>query len=242
MYNTPRVRMSDQFTPEQRREHKPKFVARNTIRFQLGDEMRYRLHNTDIVRRLPDGSAILNSGGYQTITTKERMNRYMPAGYSLYQEQGLWHVRRHDDGTTIDYLDGMNVPGAFATAGKRGAKAAADAKMWRKRINAFAKSVNDLKCLPEPGSGDCWYCCVRTADGKSLGEVTENVSHLRKHVKDGYLHGSLIFNALQWAGYKNPEFVFHADDHALRRGEKNGAWHCQKSLRRYLLRNLGLVA
>jgi hypothetical protein len=32
------------------------------------------------------------------------------------------------------------------------------------------------------------------------GGPSHDASHLRSHVEEGYLHGSLIRNAMQWAG------------------------------------------
>ena len=53
-----------------------------------------RLYNTDIVK-FNDKQIILNSGGYETVTTKTRMtqasNQYN-LGYNVYQEKGKWYV------------------------------------------------------------------------------------------------------------------------------------------------------
>lgn len=51
------------------------------------------LHNTPVVTFYPNGSTVLESGGWQTVTTKERINRYLPPGVSLSQERFLWYVQ-----------------------------------------------------------------------------------------------------------------------------------------------------
>jgi hypothetical protein len=52
-------------------------------------------HNTDVVRVYPDGSIRLNTGGYQTATTKLRMNQasnQYRLGYQVYQKAHAWFV------------------------------------------------------------------------------------------------------------------------------------------------------
>lgn len=44
------------------------------------------LHSTDIVTYYPDGSIDLCTGGYPTITTQDRMNRFTPQGYRISGE------------------------------------------------------------------------------------------------------------------------------------------------------------
>ena len=51
-----------------------------------------RLHATDIVQVSAD-TIRFDTGGWQTVTTKERMNRAMPNGYSLIQRNYQWYVR-----------------------------------------------------------------------------------------------------------------------------------------------------
>ena len=51
-----------------------------------------RLHATDIVK-VSAGMIEFNTDGYNTATTKERMNRAMPNGCSLIQRQWRWYVK-----------------------------------------------------------------------------------------------------------------------------------------------------
>ena len=48
-----------------------------------------RLHNTEVVVHYED-RIVLDSGGYQTVTTKERMNKYTP--FNIYQKNFKWFV------------------------------------------------------------------------------------------------------------------------------------------------------
>ncbi len=77
-------------------------VANNTIEYWIGDERRIRLHNTDIVVFKENGDIVLNSGGWRTVTTKDRMNMYIP-GRGISQKRGIWYI----DGKI--YADGMTI-------------------------------------------------------------------------------------------------------------------------------------
>jgi hypothetical protein len=49
-------------------------------------------HWTDVVVICRDGTIILNSGGYHTVTTKRRINQYLPEGWWLWQKDFVWYV------------------------------------------------------------------------------------------------------------------------------------------------------
>jgi hypothetical protein len=62
-------------------------------------------HQSPVV--VTDGTRYrLDSCGYRTSTTKERINRYLPGGYRLFQRDYEWYVNT-PDGETIDFEDGM---------------------------------------------------------------------------------------------------------------------------------------
>jgi len=63
-------------------------------------------HYTDVVTFRPDG-ATLDSGGWQTSTTRQRIKEYMPVG-SLYQKDYTWYVQAF--GETVEFFDGMFLP------------------------------------------------------------------------------------------------------------------------------------
>lgn len=54
---------------------KPKKIARNTMRYIDSDGWEcFKLHNTVIIRRAPDGVITLDTGGWNTVTTRDRFN------------------------------------------------------------------------------------------------------------------------------------------------------------------------
>jgi hypothetical protein len=236
-----RTTMKDQFTAEQRAEWKPKIIARNTFRFEQNGETVYRLHSTDVARKRPDGSVILNSGGWRTLTTRDRMNSVLPAGVSLYQSKGNWYLKSGEK--QVAYFDGIQVPQCFEsqTMANKAKKTETKENKLRSQILKFTAKLDKLECLPEPDAGDCWYCSMReTKTGKPLGEASGNTEHLLSHIKEGYLHGSLIFNALEFVGYNNPSYIWHLENRNLKEGKKTD-W-TKRALRKYLYRKLGLAA
>jgi hypothetical protein len=55
------------------------------------DRICVRLHETNIVEFWADGRVILNSGGYRTVTTKERINQFIRPAGRIHQDAGVWY-------------------------------------------------------------------------------------------------------------------------------------------------------
>jgi hypothetical protein len=56
----------------------------------------------------PDKTMTLNTGGWDTPTTKSRINDHMPSGTSVYNHKGSWHVQTND-GHMHKFEDGMRI-------------------------------------------------------------------------------------------------------------------------------------
>jgi len=178
-----------------------KVIANNTLRINYTDGTEaVRLHDTDVVTKETGGIFCLNSGGWRTLTTKERINRYSPA--RLYQRKGLWYIGE------VVFFDGIKVNEAGEVVGKV-------VKVDDKKINDLKKKIKgftDLitkENLPLPSSGDCWYCCMRTESGETLGDSFKDYDHLFQHLEEGYLHGSILVNAMREAGYRDEQIGLH---------------------------------
>ncbi len=66
-----------------------------------------RYHGTDVVRFGP-GTIILDSGGYHTATTKQRMNQtsnQFNLGYSVFQKDFEWFVEFYNE--IAPFYDGI---------------------------------------------------------------------------------------------------------------------------------------
>jgi hypothetical protein len=63
------------------------------------------LHSTYVVKIHPDNTYTLNSGGWQTLTTKDRINQYNPR--RVYQRKFEWFI--NINGKEYPFIDGMVV-------------------------------------------------------------------------------------------------------------------------------------
>jgi hypothetical protein len=67
-----------------------------------------RLHCTDVVVIHPDGTYTLDTGGYNTVTTKDRLNRYSPV--QVWQKDFEWFWRSYGDlGGALPFQNGLRV-------------------------------------------------------------------------------------------------------------------------------------
>lgn len=94
-------------------------------------------HHTAIVTIKPDGSADVDMGGYQTRTTRERLNAYMPHGWQCYQQRGNLYLTR------VTYLDRADarptrlsaVPAAYSwTINSDGSLNTYELEPWPRRL------------------------------------------------------------------------------------------------------------
>ena len=71
-----------------------------------------KLHNTFVVKFYADGRIELDSGGWQTVTTKARLNACLPAGYRVYSQGSrrncIWGLYRWGQ-LVRDFADGMTL-------------------------------------------------------------------------------------------------------------------------------------
>ena len=81
-------------------------IGNNTYAEILHDgTVAIKLHNTYVVKINPNGTYTLNSGGWQTVTTKDRINQYSPR--RVYQRKYEWFI--DINGKEYPFMDGMVV-------------------------------------------------------------------------------------------------------------------------------------
>jgi hypothetical protein len=81
-------------------------VGNNTYAEILPDgSVGIMLHSTYVVKIHSDNTYTLNSGGWQTSTTKDRINHYSPR--RIYQRKFEWFVEIN--GKEYPFMDGMVV-------------------------------------------------------------------------------------------------------------------------------------
>src|SRR3954454_13693188 len=80
-------------------------IANNTrLVRHAPDRIAVRFHATDVVTYCADGTTELNSGGWLTVTTKDRINGFSPA--RVYSERGEWHVYKGGE-ARARFFDGI---------------------------------------------------------------------------------------------------------------------------------------
>jgi len=169
-----------------------------------GDPFAIRFHATRIVTFYSDGRVVLNSGGWLSSTTKERMNRYLPvgAGY-ISQDRGEWGVGhwRFYDGITYDPAVGDWIPEQDGE----------NPRHLRREVREYASRFLDaLRAgdVPLPSGGDCWLCALEAQDGSSWGESSRDREHILSHIREDYFVPSLLVRAVR--RYANAPAYEHA--------------------------------
>lgn len=201
-----------------------KIVAPNTVRYtDASGATVWRLHRTDIITKTPLGVFVLNSGGWRTPTTKDRLNHFAPV--RVHSDRGEWFIG------DCAFFDGIEVDPVGTVLNAR-PDAGIAARKERAAIARFAARC-DVGPLPQPNGGDCW-CCSMFDRIETAGAVSRDPAHLWEHIREGYLHGSLIVNAMRWAGYSDGGIAYAF--------QSIGRDNAKRALRRFLTRQLELAA
>lgn len=226
-----------------------KKLANNTYLHETQDGIAVRLHNTDVVTIHPDNTYTLNSGGWQTFTTKARINEFSPA--RLGQDKGIWYLYVGAGAgwsKRVAFHDGVKVDANGKPVGMAGddtadvedKKRKLD-KLTRDYINGFAADALANGGLKEPSQGDCWGCLFTAQAhpfplnlppwqqtpymGVNLATVNVKesepmgVDHLLQHFEEKYYVPSLLWKAIHSRGYQHPSVIWHFIEDELKRGE-----------------------
>lgn len=86
-------------------------LANNTYAERRGDNIAIRLHSTDVLTFFPDGKIVVNSGGWKTVTTKGRINAYLPRPFGINQKDFAWYW---EDGRPFNDGDSVRVQNLMA--------------------------------------------------------------------------------------------------------------------------------
>jgi hypothetical protein len=203
-----------------------KIIASNTVEYFKGSMRVIRYHHTDILTFSAD-SLRLDSGGWKTITTKDRINKFLPVGYSLVSDRGLWILTTlagsypFQDGMIIDLHTQAAIDSPPLDVIRK-ENNAWDKKV-RKFVNDYAKKLYS-GTMEIPDSGDCFYC-ILAAQNPSVKEF----DHIRMHIEENYLVPSLIVaaangvpcspilkNDIRALLYKTGEKLFFSADKEIR--------------------------
>lgn len=212
-------------------------IANNTwVEPRDDNQIAIRLHKTDILIFSPNGSVRLETGDWFTVTTKQRINRFMPNWFSLWQENYEWYVNNWTQNETVPFFNGMTFDyESGELLNPENIAAAEDTKTdnekTSKRINEYVSRYTDSKIseLVETAKangtrGDCLYCQLK---------ISDSPEHLETHIGENYLMVSTLVNALKDKGYPDPGFI-------LQIGTMGDS--IRSALKAYLRKNLTTLA
>lgn len=221
-----------------------------------GGDIAVKLHATDVVTFHQDGTVTYDTGGWGTVTTKDRMKHFGLSWVNIWSNRGVLYAHGPSDGEeiksfrrTFKVVDGKVIPDEEDMEAK--------AKDMKRKVTRYAqgfiKAMRAGKTRP-PSEGDCWFCLFEDANtGKTWGETSQDKDHLLEHFKESYYVGSLLVRALKVMGAsKSMEWTMAAAWDRLEGASPETKAHLvkndwewkriEKALRRYLLRQLGLAA
>jgi hypothetical protein len=162
-------------------------IANNTVEYTVGKARTIRLHSTDVITFDALGGVTLDTGGWLTPTTKDRINQFQTAA-RLHSERGIWYATI--GGKRYIYQDGLRIGPRGGVTGHAGPAAIKAQRKKTKQIKAYCDAIRALDTLPEPEPGDCFIC-----------SGFKGTDCLQSHLDEMYIHGSLIRRAMEARGY-----------------------------------------
>lgn len=182
---------------------KRRLDGRETYLYGRGDEYIVSLFGKEIVFYRPDNSIHLDTCGWKTVTTKERMNRLMPRGWKLYSQSGQWWLVRPGPNWDWESAPKWAIDRSFtilpddSVAGAISAEQVAEQHKLVKRVKAYAKAYAQALFagnVRAPSGADCWFCHM--VDTKTQ-EPWGGTDHLLSHLDEKYYVPSLLVNAMR---------------------------------------------
>lgn len=223
-------------------------IGNNTYLQRRGDTIAVKLHATDVVTFTRSGSTILDSGGWQTVTTKARINDHLPNGWHVASERGVWGLYHGWNDRVSDYQDGITITRFGNVRNGPPKTAVTREKKFRAAVGKFANDYTAMLRdgqLEPPDAGDCLYCAAFDRATKP-GDKSTNDDHLRSHVEEAYYVPSLIFNAFAAMGdggirRQGVLDIMQGQD-ANKFTEEIALRDAPRAIRRYILKSCGLAA
>jgi len=214
-----------------------------------------RLHNTRVVIHTAY-TVQFNSGGWLTVTTKDRMNAWCGPGITVYSDRGTWMVRLHlsqSAHTSVEYAENMVLrwaPGGWSTAVNDRVRAntsahndaiRASVKRWLDAMpptlcgsfgDEVAHKFTKVECVSCVHS-DRW-------NTKNVGDEFDNQEHLLTHILNEEYPLNLIITGCAMLSVPLPN-MYHGTVDA---GQRQAYGTVRKALRYAVLARLltGVVA
>lgn len=201
---------------------KSSLPAKNTLDYtDTAGRRTIRLHSTDILTLSPNGAITIDTGGWNTHTTRARLNAFLPNGFRVHTSRGRLHLNN------VPFLQHASVD--LKGNIESDLPPAKDAKL-AKHIDAYLAAWKK-RGLPkaEDSLGDPWvFTQDKVAQSTMLGWA-----------KSRYVFRKLLFLAHQYAGITDYGCALYLQD-ADRRGGKLSSFDLRR-LRRYINACIGLA-
>jgi hypothetical protein len=227
-----------------------------------------KLHDTFIVTHYVNNHVKLNSNGWRTVTTRDRMNKYTESTINIYQSNFIWYVDYYNQ--TYLFEDNMvflkgnknnNYENYVTDKNANRIKPMTTAqdkkiKALKKKVDVYCKTFIDKLIKQEihkPSEGDCWYCLLRDQNGQSMGDAFNDKQHILSHIEERYYVPSMIKNAMQECEISNYYLLSEWDKHNIAWCMRLDGWETTKTfnigmtkkrmvivLKRYIRKRLGL--
>jgi len=168
---------------------KAKLTAKNTLDYVKQDGTRIvRLHNTDILAIKTNGAFTVSTGGWNTVTTRARLNDNLPQGWSVYTNRGAIYLRNIKAGASTVFRETISVGARGAIRSDTTTK---DTAALVKLIDGYMKAYK-TKGLPhaEDSKGDPWV----------WGNPKVSRDTMLDWLRTKYIHRRMYSLALDYAG------------------------------------------
>jgi hypothetical protein len=208
---------------QKRRNLDTKKLDDNTyLRLDSGGDFKVKFHNTDIITVHADDSFTVTIDGWNTVTTRKRLNDLLPGRF--YTQKGTLYF-----GGTV-FFEGMKISrtGEVLNGDSEAnnaeevlAKQKKLAKLITKYVNGYAaeyvKRVQRIELNPRNENGyemnanerinksvndpgDCFICKFGPLKSSDLG-------HVYFHLEEQYYVNIFLFRAVQFIGYRDPGLI-----------------------------------
>lgn len=166
---------------------KAKLAARNTLDYTLRDGNRkIRLHDTDILTIYPSGDFVVFTGGWNTVTTRARLNDFLPSGYRVSQSHGIAHLNG------VPFRNAVSVSASISPAEIHSDVSDSENAALTRKIDSYMRAWRKHGLPPESeSSGDPW---IFTTQQKVSFEI------MLDWIESQYVFRLMYFLALKYAG------------------------------------------
>jgi hypothetical protein len=182
-----------------------KRIARDTYVRRNDTDIVVQFHKTFVVRIKPDGTHVLDTGGWRTPSVKTRINMILrPLGWTIVQEDHVWFLQK--DQLRYLFVDGCMILPDGKVKGASGKQC-----LFRNVNSLIDKYVSGFMRewkrgdVPPPCAGDpfnVYMICSSPLEKKSIAEADKpELQHfVLQYMRGQYYFGSLLMVAIEDAG------------------------------------------